>query len=183
MKEEDEFMVLWNLVLSGYPGSGKTVLAERLVSENKRFARLCGDDLRKMLFNEHYPSRDEEPIFLALIAMRDLLLKAGWSVVIDTTAPDNMIRTVLLTTKIPDVRSLLVVMNVKRRVLMKRNREKGRPDAVQVWDRYWSEPLSAFQTIKFKADTKKSFESSYRALQKLLRCPKTTPGKTDANRR
>ena len=182
-------MVLWNLVLSGYPGSGKTTLAERLVSENSRFARLCGDDLRRMLFNEHYPCRDEKPVFLALTSLRDLLLRTGWSVVIDTTAPDNIIRTVLLSTKTQDTRSLLIVMDVKRSVLMKRNRKKGRPNAVHVWDRYWIDPLSAFQTIKFKANSRKEFKASYRALQRILErstektCRKQVEPKTCRRRR
>jgi len=40
---------LWNIVLSGYPKSGKTMLANRLVAENQFFARIGVDELREML--------------------------------------------------------------------------------------------------------------------------------------
>jgi tRNA uridine 5-carbamoylmethylation protein Kti12 len=50
---------LWNIVLSGYPKSGKTLLARRLVAENTCFTRVGVDELREMLFNEVPPCRDE----------------------------------------------------------------------------------------------------------------------------
>ncbi|MDI6690728.1 MAG: hypothetical protein QME50_02525 [Candidatus Bathyarchaeota archaeon] len=46
---------LWNIVLSGYPRSGKTMLAKRLIAENPYFARVGVDELREMLFNETPP--------------------------------------------------------------------------------------------------------------------------------
>ena len=42
---------LWNIVLSGYPKSGKTTLAKRLIAENQFFARIGVDELRQMIFN------------------------------------------------------------------------------------------------------------------------------------
>lgn len=158
-------MTLWNLVLSGYPGSGKTMLAEKLVLENERFARLCMDNLRRMLFNETYPCRDETQVFSILTTMRDLLLREGWSVVIDTTAPDDMIRTLLLDTKIQKVNSLLIVMKVARDTLMRRNRRAGHLNAVRVWDQYWRDPPLTLQAIRFKNNNTKEFESSYRFLK------------------
>ncbi len=53
-------MQLWNLVLSGYPGSGKTTLARRLISENHEFVRLNVDELRSMYFGAAQPLREEE---------------------------------------------------------------------------------------------------------------------------
>jgi len=42
---------LWNIVLGGYPKSGKTMLANRLIAENQYFARIGVDELRQMIFN------------------------------------------------------------------------------------------------------------------------------------
>jgi predicted kinase len=50
---------LWNLVLTGYPSSGKTLLARRLVQDNSNFVKISGDDLRKVFFNQPILSRDE----------------------------------------------------------------------------------------------------------------------------
>ncbi len=82
-------MPLWNLVLSGYPGSGKTVLARRLTSENPNFVRLSVDDLRDMFFGPIEPPKDEEFVYNTLAALRDLTLRNGRSVVLDSTSPKN----------------------------------------------------------------------------------------------
>lgn len=50
------------------------------------------DELRDMLFNEVYPSRDEFLIYSMIGEMRDILLKKGYSIVIDSTASDNVTR-------------------------------------------------------------------------------------------
>jgi len=47
---------LWNIVLSGYPRAGKTMLAKRLVAENQYFARVGVDELREMFFNGLTPA-------------------------------------------------------------------------------------------------------------------------------
>ncbi len=56
-------MQLWNIVLSGYPASGKTVLARRLISENPEFVRINVDDLRNMFFAAGKPPGDEEFVY------------------------------------------------------------------------------------------------------------------------
>jgi len=83
---------LWNIVLSGYPKTGKTLLAKRLVADSKNFARIGVDDLRTMLFNEVPPCRDEFLVYSLLAEIRDSLLKRGYSVIIDSTTPDNVNR-------------------------------------------------------------------------------------------
>jgi len=115
---------LWNIVLSGYPKSGKTMLANRLIAENKSFARIGVDQLRMMLFNEAPPCRDEFLIYFMIAEMRDDLLKKGYSVVIDSTASDNVTREFLTVTKVRHVNRLLVVLNVDREVLINRSVEK-----------------------------------------------------------
>lgn len=118
-------MPLWNLVLSGYPGSGKTVLARRLVSENPSFVRLSVDDLRDMFFGTGEPPKDEEFVYNCLASLRDLVLRSGRSVVMDSTAPRNTTREFLLKTKVENVIRLVVVMIVEKTELEGRNRERG----------------------------------------------------------
>jgi predicted kinase len=115
---------LWNIVLSSYPKSGKTMLARRLVADNQFFARIGVDELREMFFYEAYPCRDEFLVYSMIAEMRDYLLKNGYSIVIDSTAPDNVTRQFLLTTKVKSVNRLLVVFNVDKKILIDRNIEK-----------------------------------------------------------
>lgn len=89
-------MPLWNLVLTGYPSSGKTLVARRLVQDRPDFVRISGDDLRTMFFNEPIPSRDEDLLYSTLTVIRDELLRRGYNVVIDTTAPTNKTRSYLM---------------------------------------------------------------------------------------
>jgi predicted kinase len=96
-------MQLWNLVLSGYPGAGKTGLARRLISENPQFVRLNVDDLRSMYFGAGQPPRNEESVYNTIITLRDLILRSRRSVVIDSTAPRNSTRDLLLNTKVQGV--------------------------------------------------------------------------------
>ncbi|MGQ9642086.1 MAG: AAA family ATPase, partial [Candidatus Bathycorpusculaceae bacterium] len=110
---------LWNIVLSGYPRSGKTVLANRLVAENQYFARIGIDELRSMLFNEVPPCRDEFLIYSMIAQMRDELLEKGYSIVIDSTAPDNVTREFLIATRVKYVNRLLVMLNVDREALFR----------------------------------------------------------------
>ncbi|MEM2903728.1 MAG: hypothetical protein QXR00_04440, partial [Candidatus Bathyarchaeia archaeon] len=65
---------LWNVVLSGYPRSGKTTLARRIVADYPHFARISVDDLRAMLFNETFPCRDEFLVYSLIADLRDKLL-------------------------------------------------------------------------------------------------------------
>ena len=160
---------LWNIVLSGYPKSGKTMLANRLIAENQYFARIGIDELRQMIFNEFPPCRDEFLIYSMIAEMRDSLLKKGYSVVIDSTAPDNVTRQFLLETRAEHVNRLLVVLNVDRDVLIKRNIEKsGDASAVLAWDKRWEEPKGAIPIFKFKSNDMKEFDAYYARLIELL---------------
>jgi predicted kinase len=161
-------MVLWNIVLSGYPGCGKTTLAKKLVMEKPRFIRVSSDDLRAMLFNKVFPCEDEEFVYEIICNIRDLALEAHYNVVIDTTSPNNVTREFLLKTKIKPVNSLLVVFDVKREVLIERNKMKGQNDAVEIWDRYWEPPSIDFPVIRFKNNNEEEFNLSYDYLSELL---------------
>jgi len=160
---------LWNIVLSGYPKSGKTMLANRLVAENQFFARVGVDELRSMFFNEAPPCRDEFLIYSMIAEMRDELLEKGYSVVIDSTAPDNVTRKFLVATRVKYVNCLLVMLNVEREVLIKRNIEKfGDASPVFAWDKRWEEPKGSIPIFKFRSSNMKEFEAYYARLKELL---------------
>jgi predicted kinase len=160
---------LWNIVLSGYPRSGKTMLAKRLIAENQYFARIGVDELREMLFNEAPPCRDEFLVYSMIADMRDVLLEKGYSVVIDSTAPDNITRQFLLTTRRERVNRLLIMLNVERDILIERNIEKfGDARPVIAWDKRWQKPAGNIPVFKFKSNNPLQFEVYYARLKELL---------------
>lgn len=156
-------------MLSGYPGSGKTVVARRLVSENPTFVRLSVDDVRSMLYGTSEPSADEEFVYTCLASLRDLALRRGHDVVLDCTAPRNSTREFLLRTKVEDVVPLLVVMIVSKAELEKRNRDRNLVGAIEAWDRMWETSTSAMPVMKFHNDSRADFETSYYLLTELLK--------------
>jgi len=160
---------LWLIVLSGYPGSGKTLLARRLVADYPYLARVGVDELREMLFYEAYPCRDEYLVYSMIAEMRDALLKKGYSVVIDSTAPDNVTREFLLTSKVSLVNSLLVVFNVERDILVERSIERfGTARPIDAYDKRWENPKGGIAIFKFKSNTLEEFEAYYARLKELL---------------
>ncbi len=161
-------MPRWNLVLSGYPGSGKTVLAQRLISENHEFVRLNVDELRSMYFGAGQPPRDEEFVYNTITTLRDSILRRRRSVIIDSTAPLNSTRHILLSTKVPGVTKLLVVMVVEKNVLASRNRERGIAGATEAWDKVWETPVGQVHLLKFRNNSPAEFETSYYLLTELL---------------
>jgi predicted kinase len=160
---------LWNIVLSGYPGSGKTVLARRLVSENPTFLRLSVDDLRSMFYGTSEPSADEEFVYTCLASSRDLALRRGHNVILDCTAPRNSTREFLLRTKVEDVVPLLVVMIVSEAELERRNRDRNLVGTIEAWDKTWESPPSTMPVMKFHNDSTADFETSYYLLTELLK--------------
>lgn len=159
----------WNVVLSGYPNSGKTVLAKRLVAEYQSFARVNVDVLREMLFNEAPPCRDEYTIYSLIAEMRDALLKRGYSVVIDSTAPDNVTREFLMSARVKRLNEVLVVFNVDREILIRRSIERcGDANLVLAWDKRWEQPGKQCCLFKFKSNNREEFEDSYSVLTELL---------------
>jgi predicted kinase len=160
---------LWNIVLSGYPKSGKTVLARRLIADYQNLARIGVDELRDMLFNETPPCRDEFLLYSTIAEIRDALLRKGYSVVTDSTAPDNITRDFLLTTKMKRLNQLLIVFTVDRDILKKRNIEIfGNDSPIAAWDKRWEEPTKECCLFKFKSNNMKEFEDYYARLTELL---------------
>jgi len=163
-------MQFWNLVLSGFPGSGKTVLARRLISENQEFVRLSVDDLRSMYFGANQPprERDEEFVYNTITTLRDSILRSRRSVVIDSTAPRNSTREILLNTKVQGVTKLLVVMIVEKNELEGRNEERGMGGVVQAWAKVWENPVGQIHIVNFRNNSLAEFETSYYVLTELL---------------
>jgi len=159
---------VWNLVLTGYPSSGKTLLARRLVQDNQTFVRISGDDLRVMFFNEPAPSRDEDLLYSMLVFTRDELLRRQRSVIIDTTAPTNRTRSYLMDARVPGVNSLLVVVVASRSTVIDRTRAKGHFGAVEARDKSWEPPKTDVPTFKFRNDNLEEFGTNYYVLAELL---------------
>jgi predicted kinase len=160
---------LWNIVLSGYPKSGKTLLARKLVADYQNLTRISTDELRDMLFNESPPCRDEYLIYSLIAETRDALLSKGYSVVIDSTAPDNVTREFLLTTKTKKLNQLLIVFTVNRETLKQRNiKIFGNESLVTTWDKRWQEPTRECCLFKFKSNNMQEFEDYYARLKELL---------------
>ena len=161
-------MPLWNIVLSGYPGSGKSKLAQRLVSDNKDFVRLNVDELRAMYFGATAPSEEEDFVYDTLAILRDATLGSRRSVVIDTTAPGNDMRNFLLNTRIRNAVQLLILMVVEKDVLEERNRKRQLLGAVEAWDQVWQTPSKNMPVMKFRNSSPAEFETSYYILTDLL---------------
>jgi len=161
-------MTLWNIVLSGYPGSGKTMLARRLVAENKDFVRLNVDDMRTMYYGESKPSEEESFVYDSLATLRDTTLSSRRSVVIDSTAPGNDMRSFLLDTRVRNIVELLVLVVVDKSVLEERNRKRQFLGAVEAWDKVWQLPSKNLPVMKFRNNSPAEFETSYYLLTDLL---------------
>jgi len=145
------------------------MLARRLVADYPLLARIGVDELRKMFFNEAYPCRDEYLVYSMIADMRDILLKKGYSVVIDSTAPDNVTREFLLTSKVSPVNSLLVVFTVDREVLVERSLERfGTSSPINAYDKRWEHPKGGIAIFKFKSNTLEEFEAYYARLREVL---------------
>jgi len=160
---------LWNIVLSGYPKTGKTLLAKRLVTDYQHFARVGVDELRSMLFNEVPPCRDEFFLYSLIAEMRDAVLERGYSVVVDSTAPDNVTRTFLMATKIRNVNRLVILFNVEKEIIIERNIEiSGDAGSVFAWDKRWETPQRGIPIFKFKSNKIEEFDAYYARLRELL---------------
>jgi predicted kinase len=160
---------LWNIVLSGYPRAGKTKLAKQLVNDHQYFVRLGVDELRSMFFNENFPCRDEYMTYSMLAEMRDALLHFGYSVIVDSTAPFNVTRQFLLTTRVKPVNPLLVVVTVDKPILAERTLDKyGDENTVLAYEKRWENPREGFPIFKFKSNNVEEFNDYYARLQELL---------------
>lgn len=122
-----------------------------------------------MLFNEVPPCRDEYAVYSLISEMRDALLRRGYSVVIDSTAPDNITREFLMTTRAKRINQLLVILNVDREILIRRSIVRcGDAGLVFTWDKRREEPKKECCLFKFKSNNMKQFDNYYAFLTELF---------------
>ena len=160
---------LWNIVLSGYPKAGKTKLAKQLIKDHPYFARIGVDELRTMFFAENFPCRDEYMTYSMIAETRDALFRLGYSVVVDSTAPFNVTRQFLLTTRITPVNPLLVVVTADMPILLNRTLERfGDKDTVLAYEKRWENPREGFPVFKFRSSNQEEFDDYYARLSELL---------------
>jgi predicted kinase len=108
-------------------------------------------------------------VYSMIAEIRDDLLRFGYSVVIDSTAPFNVTRQFLLTTRTKSVNPLLVVVSADRAVLTKRTVEKFGNDAtVLAYQKRWEEPKAGFPVFKFRSGNAEEFDAYYARLTELL---------------
>ena len=139
------------------------------MSEDPTFVRVSVDDLRSMFYGTAEPSEDEEFVYTCLASLRDLALRRGHNVILDSTAPQNSRREFLLGTKVDDVVPLLIVMIVSKTEVDRRNRERKLIGAREAWDQTWEEPSKRMPVMKFRNENQVSFETSYYLLAELLK--------------
>jgi hypothetical protein len=122
-----------------------------------------------MFFGPMEPPNAEEFVYNVLGALRDLTLKNGRSVILDSTAPKNSTRDFLLNTRVEGVVRLIVLMLVEKNELEGRNQERGITGVLDAWGRVWENPSPSMPVMKFRNNSIGEFETSYYLLQDLLR--------------
>lgn len=158
------------VVMSGYPSSGKTTIAEYLEKEFG-FSYIGSDDLRKKLYGKGFPELEREKeldMWDILYCLKTARLYDGLDVVIDSTAPTNEYRKSLLDTKIPAEKYLLV-LDVDRPVLESRERKRrGDIKAILQWDTFWDNPepsQSDYEVLLYKNNTPEDRDDIYSNLK------------------
>ena len=102
-----------------------------------------------MFFDEKYPCRDEYMTCSIIAETRDAANLRLWHR-IDSTAPFNVTRQFLLTTRIKPVNPLLVVVTADILILLERTLEKsGDKDTVLAYEKRWENPREGFPVFKF----------------------------------
>lgn len=169
------------VVLSGLPGSGKSIIAEKLVRDYG-FVRLSTDKFRNELYGKNYGDLQNEPQGkLKEDTMRSLIdfakisyLEKGLNIVIDSSAPIEEIRRRFMSTSGLDklVDKYLVFLDTERPLLEKRYLKKGgSKEILEFFDEFWETPTGApeggtFITIKNNPQT--DLSELYRALEQII---------------
>ncbi|MDG6925708.1 MAG: AAA family ATPase [Nitrososphaerota archaeon] len=158
---------LWTILVIGPPTSGKSRLARRLLTTVAGSVRINPDELRMMYFNDPAPVHDEELVYYSLTNLRKFALDHEHSVVIDSTAPRHATREFFLSDGNRS-RHLVVLMDVDRKVLLRRAKGGGKLSPLKAFDSVWEEPSSSLPVFKFRNDDEEQFETSFFLLMEYI---------------
>ncbi len=131
--------LLWTILVTGPPTSGKSNLARRRLKSVKGSVRINPDELRMMYFDDPAPDHDEELVYHTLSNLRKFALEHRHSVIIDSTAPRHVTREFFLSDRNKS-RHLVVVMDVDRKILQQRAKAAGKLSPQKAFDSGWHEP-------------------------------------------
>ncbi len=159
--------LLWTILVTGPPTSGKSRLSRRLLAAIKDSVRINPDELRLMYFDDPAPVHDEELIYHTLSTLRKFALDHRHSVIIDSTAPRHTTRNFFLDDG-GRSRHLVVVMDVDRKILDKRAKAAGKTSPLEAFDAVWQEPLQSLPVFKFRNDDEEQFETSFYLLMEYI---------------
>ena len=172
------------VVLTGYPHSGKTIVAEFLVKHG--FVRLELDEVRRELFGKGFPhisSEEEREARLWFHYKKIDLLSRGKNVVLDTCSTTNTdrVENLLLPESLLkklNVKKYIICISVIRGILEKRNledKERDRKLFRKVFrdiDKHWDNPRTYkdWQTnvkiLVYKNNNLKDLEKIKKSLEK-----------------
>ena len=172
------------VVLTGYPHSGKTTIAEFLVKH--RFKRLELYEIRQKLFGEWWPLQDdkEREARLFFQFQKSDLLAGGKNVVLDSCAISNIDRLEsfflpkFASTKFK-INKYLLYLDTDRKILLKRNLGDKERDKKTFWeilktvDKYWQNPKTykgkSVKLLIYKNNNLKDLEKIKTDLTKKLK--------------
>ncbi len=120
-----------------------------------------------MMFNDLAPTHDEQLVYDSIVRLRDLALASQHSVIIDSTAPNNETREFLMGEG-KTGRSLLVVMDVDRKILQERANATNKSELLRAYEDVWEEPNGNFPVFKFRNNNKEDFETGVYLLIEYL---------------
>jgi len=165
------------VVISGYPSSGKTIIATYMQRE-LGFERLSSDDYRKMLFGVEHPEFMQDPeyetkewkiLWPLLDRAKADLLYIGRNVVIDSTAGFNDLRRMLLNTRYGngdieiEAEKYLLLLRVDRDILQQRDH----PESIEIWDSFWEEPVPGdYEILDYPHNTPEDTEAVFSDLKR-----------------
>jgi predicted kinase len=159
--------LLWTILVTGAPTSGKSYLARRLLKTLKDSVRINPDELRLMYFDDPAPVHDEDLVYHTLTNLRKFALNAGHSVIIDSTAPRHVTREFFLSDRNRS-RHLVVVMDVDRKILQQRAKASDKLSPLMAFESVWQEPHNSLPVFKFRNDNKGQFETSFYLLMEYI---------------